>query len=51
MVANTLGTVCVKYREDNQRVEQHGVADLVQQAIAAARAQPDIPGQLTIDET
>ncbi|HUS43959.1 MAG TPA: MoxR family ATPase [Ilumatobacteraceae bacterium] len=50
VVANTLGTV-VKYREDSQRVEQHGVADLVQQAIATGRAHREVPGQLTIDET
>ncbi len=31
LVANTLGTV-LKYREDHQRVEQHGVADVVKQA-------------------
>ena len=49
VVANTLGTV-VKYREDNQRVEQHGMADLVQQAIATGRAHRDAPGQLTIDD-
>jgi MoxR-like ATPase len=48
VVANTLGTV-VKYREDNQRVEQHGVAHLVQQAIAAGRAHQEAPGQLTLD--
>jgi len=35
VVANTLGTV-IKYREDNQRVEQHGVADVVKQAIEKA---------------
>ena len=50
MVSNTLGTV-VKYREDNQRVEQHGVGDLVQQAIAAGRAHSEAPGELTIDDT
>ncbi len=32
MVANTLGAV-LKYREDHQRVEQHGIADVVKQAI------------------
>jgi MoxR-like ATPase len=31
LVANTLGTV-LKYREDHQRVDQHGVADVVKQA-------------------
>ncbi|MFK8023309.1 MAG: AAA family ATPase [Ilumatobacter sp.] len=31
VVRNTLGTV-LKYREDHQRVEQHGVADVVKQA-------------------
>ncbi len=31
MVANTLGAV-IKYREDGQRVEQHGIADVVKQA-------------------
>ncbi len=31
VVANTLGTV-VKYREDQQRVEQHGVAAVIKQA-------------------
>jgi MoxR-like ATPase len=31
LVATTLGTV-LKYREDHQRVEQHGVADIVKQA-------------------
>ena len=30
-VVATLGTV-LKYREDHQRVEQHGVADIVKQA-------------------
>ncbi len=30
-VMSTLGTV-LKYREDHQRVEQHGVADIVKQA-------------------
>ncbi len=50
MVANTLGTV-VKYREDNQRVEQHGMGDLVEQAIAAGRAHREVPGQLTIADT
>jgi MoxR-like ATPase len=50
VVANTLGTV-VKYREDSQRVEQHGMSHLVQQAIAAGRAHREVPGQLTIDDT
>ena len=50
MVANTLGTV-VKYREDTQRVQQHGVADLVNQAIAAGRAHAELPGQLSINDT
>ena len=31
LVANTLGTV-LKYREDHQRVDQHGIADVVRQA-------------------
>jgi MoxR-like ATPase len=31
LVAVTLGTV-LKYREDHQRVEQHGIADIVKQA-------------------
>lgn len=31
LVANTLGTV-LKYREDHQRVDQHGVASVVKQA-------------------
>jgi MoxR-like ATPase len=31
VVANTLGAV-IKYREDGQRVEQHGIADVVKQA-------------------
>ena len=31
LVANTLGTV-LKYREDHQRLEQHGIADVVKQA-------------------
>jgi MoxR-like ATPase len=35
VVANTLGTV-IKYREDNQRVGQHGLADVVKQAIEKA---------------
>jgi MoxR-like ATPase len=48
VVANTLGTV-VKYREDNQRVHQHGVADLVKQALDAARAHSASPDQLTIE--
>ena len=49
MVANTLGTV-VKYREDHQRVEQHGIADIVKRAAEAARARRDAPGQLTITD-
>ena len=49
MVANTLGTV-VKYREDHQRVEQHGIADIVKRAAEAARARRDAPGQLTIPD-
>ena len=32
MVTNTLGTV-LKYREDHQRVEQHGIAEVVKVAI------------------
>jgi hypothetical protein len=32
-VASTLGTV-LKYREDQDRVRQHGIADLVKQAFA-----------------
>ena len=32
-VATTLGTV-LKYREDHERVEQHGFADIVKQALA-----------------
>jgi MoxR-like ATPase len=32
-VASTLGTV-LKYREDHQRVEQHGIADIVKAAFA-----------------
>jgi hypothetical protein len=32
MVTNTLGAV-LKYREDHQRVEQHGIGELVKQAI------------------
>jgi MoxR-like ATPase len=34
-VAHTLGTV-LKYREDHQRVEQHGVGDLLQNAVKQA---------------
>jgi MoxR-like ATPase len=49
MVANTLGTV-VKYREDHQRVDQHGIADVVKRAAEAARAHREIPGQLSIPE-
>ena len=30
-IATTLGTV-LKYREDHQRVEQHGIADILKQA-------------------
>ena len=37
-VASTLGTV-LKYREDQERVRQHGVADLVKQAFQRAIAQ------------
>lgn len=33
LVTNTLGTV-LKYREDHQRVDQHGVAEVVKQAFA-----------------
>jgi MoxR-like ATPase len=50
VVANTLGTV-VKYREDSQRVEQHGVAQLVHEAIAIGRSHREAPGQLTIVDT
>ena len=32
VVANTLGTV-LKYREDHQRVQQHGIAEVVKVAI------------------
>jgi hypothetical protein len=32
MVEHTLGTV-LKYREDHQRVEQHGIGEIVKQAI------------------
>ncbi len=32
IVTNTLGTV-LKYREDHQRVDQHGIADVVKRAI------------------
>jgi MoxR-like ATPase len=49
VVANTLGTV-VKYREDNVRVEQHGIADLVKVATERALAARHAPGQLTIDD-
>jgi len=35
MVENTSGTV-IKYREDSQRVHQHGLADVVKQAIEKA---------------
>ncbi|RLE26535.1 MAG: MoxR family ATPase, partial [Actinobacteria bacterium] len=35
VVANTLGAV-IKYREDSQRVRQHGLADVVKQAIETA---------------
>ena len=35
VVAATLGTV-LKYREDHERVEQHGFADIVKQAFARA---------------
>ncbi len=33
VVANTLGTV-LKYREDHQRVEQHGIGEIIAQAMA-----------------
>jgi MoxR-like ATPase len=36
LVRNTLGTV-LKYREDHQRVEQHGVADVVRHAFERGR--------------
>ena len=36
LVRTTLGTV-LKYREDHQRVEQHGVADIVRQALDPTR--------------
>ncbi len=49
VVAHTLGTV-LKYREDHQRVEQHGIADVVKRAAEAARARRESPGQLTIPE-
>lgn len=49
VVAHTLGTV-IKYREDHQRVEQHGIVDVVKQAITAARARAEAPGQLTISD-
>ena len=49
VVANTLGTV-IKYREDNVRVEQHGVAELVKVAAEKAMAARTAPGQLTIDD-
>jgi MoxR-like ATPase len=43
-IATTLGTV-LKYREDHQRVEQHGLADIVRQAMTRAGGQPDsLPG-------
>ncbi|MGB0113856.1 MAG: MoxR family ATPase [Ilumatobacteraceae bacterium] len=48
VVANTLGTV-IKYREDTQRVHQHGVADLVKLALDSARVRGESPDQLTID--
>ena len=38
-VATTLGTV-LKYREDHQRVEQHGIADVVRQAMGRDIATP-----------
>ncbi len=47
VVANTLGTV-VKYREDHQRIIQHGIADVVKRAADAARTRGDVPDQLTI---
>ena len=37
-MAATLGTV-LKYREDQERVRQHGVAELVRQAFQRAVAQ------------
>ncbi len=40
VVANTLGTV-VKYREDAQRVTQHGLSDLVQRAIRGGRPESE----------
>ena len=49
VVANTLGTV-IKYREDNVRVEQHGIADLVKAATDKAMATKVVPGQLSIDD-
>jgi MoxR-like ATPase len=49
VVANTLGAV-VKYREDNVRVEQHGIAGLVKVAAERALASRHAPGQLTIDD-
>ena len=50
VVANTLGTV-IKYREDHMRVEQHGVDELVRQAIGTAASRADVPGQLSITDT
>jgi MoxR-like ATPase len=50
VVANTLGTV-VKYREDHQRVTQHGIADVVKRAADAARTRVEAPDQLTIPES
>ena len=35
----TLGAV-LKYREDHERVEQHGFADIVKQALSSAGARP-----------
>jgi MoxR-like ATPase len=49
LVANTLGTV-IKYREDAVRVEQHGIDDVVAQAVATGAARADVPGQLSIDD-
>jgi hypothetical protein len=36
-VEATLGTV-LKYREDHERVDQHGVPDIVKQALARGSA-------------
>ena len=37
-VATTLGTV-LKYREDHHRIEQHGVAEIVKQAVERSKQQ------------